>query len=126
MKLKILIIEDNDQNMYMLTYLLEDQYTILQAFNGIDGIEMALKEVPDIILLDIQLPGMDGYAIARELRRHPALKDVPVIAVTSYAMLGDKERIMRAGATGYIEKPIDPDTFVSQMNSFLPKQLIKS
>lgn len=125
MKLKILIIEDNDQNMYMLTYLLEDQYTILQAFNGIDGIELALKEVPDVILLDIQLPGMDGYAIARELRRHPALKDVPVIAVTSYAMLGDKERIMRAGATGYIEKPIDPDTFVSQMNSFLPKQLTK-
>ncbi|MFH0760335.1 MAG: response regulator [Bacteroidota bacterium] len=123
MKLKILIIEDNEQNMYMLTYLLEDHYTILRAFNGIDGVEMALKELPDIVLLDIQLPGMDGYAIARELRRHPVLKNVPVIAVTSYAMQGDKERIMSAGATGYIEKPIDPDTFVSQMNSFLPKHL---
>lgn len=123
MKLKILIIEDNEQNMYMLTYLLEDQYKVVQAFNGLDGVEMALKELPDIILLDIQLPGMDGYAIARELRRHPVLKSIPVIAVTSYAMQGDKERIMRAGATGYIEKPIDPDTFVSQMNSFLPKHL---
>ncbi len=125
MKLKILIIEDNEQNMYMLTYLLEDQYTIYQAFNGIDGIDLALKELPDVILLDIQLPGMDGYAIARELRRHKALKETPVIAVTSYAMLGDKERIMRAGATGYIEKPIDPDTFVSQMNSFLTNQVTK-
>ena len=115
MKLKILIIEDNEQNMYMLTYLLEDQYTIYQAFNGVDGIDLALKELPDVILLDIQLPGMDGYAIARELRRHKALKETPVIAVTSYAMLGDKERIMRAGATGYIEKPIDPDTFVAKV-----------
>ncbi len=125
MKLKILIIEDNEQNMYMLSYLLEDQYTIYQACNGIDGIDLALKELPDVILLDIQLPGMDGYAIARELRRHKALKDTAVIAVTSYAMLGDKERIMRAGATGYIEKPIDPDTFVSQMNSFLTNRVTK-
>jgi CheY-like chemotaxis protein len=109
----------------MLTYLLEETYTVLQAFNGIDGIAIALKEQPDIILLDIQLPLMDGYAIAGELRKHPELKDVPIIAVTSYAMIGDKERIMKAGASGYIEKPIDPDTFISQMMSFLPKHLIK-
>jgi len=125
MKLKILIIEDNEQNMYMLTYLLEEHYTVFQAFNGLDGVKIALEEVPDIILLDIQLPGMDGYAIAGALRKHDALRTVPIIAVTSYAMVGDKERIMKAGATGYIEKPIDPDTFISQMISFLPEHLIK-
>jgi CheY-like chemotaxis protein len=125
MKMKILIIEDNEQNMYMLTYLLEEHYTILQAFNGLDGVKIALEELPDIILLDIQLPGMDGYAIAGALRKHDVLRSVPIIAVTSYAMVGDKERIMKAGATGYIEKPIDPDTFISQMISFLPEHLIK-
>lgn len=124
MKLKILIIEDNEQNMYMLTYLLEEKYQVLQAFNGIDGVDIARRELPDVILLDIQLPGMDGYAIASELRKHDNLKKIPVIAVTSYAMLGDKERIMKAGATGYIEKPIDPETFIAQMISFLPDYLI--
>lgn len=123
--MKILIIEDNEQNMYMLTYLLEDHYTILQAFNGMDGISMALNEKPDVILLDIQLPGMDGYAIAAELKKHLALQNIPIIAVTSYAMVGDKDRIMKAGATGYIEKPIDPDTFIDQMLSFLPDHLTK-
>jgi two-component system, cell cycle response regulator DivK len=126
MKLKILIIEDNEQNMYMLTYLLEDRFTVFQAFNGIDGINLAMEEQPDVILLDIQLPGMDGYAIAMELRKRDILKNIPIIAVTSYAMVGDKERIMKAGATGYIEKPIDPDVFISQMISFLPDHLIKN
>jgi len=124
MKIKILIIEDNEQNMYMLSYLLEVQYEIFKAFNGVDGIALAMEERPEIILLDIQLPGMDGYEIAAELRKHPDLKEIPIIAVTSYAMVGDKERIMKAGATGYIEKPIDPDTFINQMNSFLPDHLI--
>ncbi len=126
MKLKILIIEDNEQNMYMLSYLLEEYYSILKAFNGIDGVALALQENPDIILLDIQLPGMDGYAIAEELRKHVPLKETPIIAVTSYAMVGDRERIMKAGATGYIEKPIDPDTFINQMISFLPENLINN
>jgi CheY-like chemotaxis protein len=67
---------------------------------------------------------MDGYAIAAELRKHEELKETPIIAVTSYAMVGDRERIMKAGATGYIEKPIDPETFISQMISFLPDHLV--
>ncbi|KAF0152465.1 MAG: response regulator receiver [Ignavibacteria bacterium] len=120
MKRRILIIEDNEQNMYMLTYLLEiNNFHVIQSFNGIDGTALAEKFALDAILLDIQLPEMDGYSIARELRKNPKLKNTPIIAVTSYAMLGDKEKALEAGATGYIEKPIDPDTFISQLESFL-------
>jgi two-component system, cell cycle response regulator DivK len=120
MKQKILIIEDNKQNMYMLTYLLEsNNYTVLQSFNGIDGINLAKEAKPDAILLDIQLPEMDGYAVARELRKFKELTETPIIAVTSYAMTGDKEKAFEAGATGYIEKPVDPDTFISQLKAYL-------
>ncbi|HPN38803.1 MAG TPA: response regulator [Melioribacteraceae bacterium] len=127
MKTKILIIEDNEQNMYMLTFLLEScGYAILQAFSGPKGIEIAISSIPDIILLDIQLPEMDGYTVARNIRKVEQLKFTPIIAVTSYAMPGDREKVMEAGATGYIEKPIDPDTFINQMNSFLPATLIKT
>lgn len=124
MKVKILVIEDNKQNMYMITYLLESYgYEVLQSFTGMAGINKAKKEKPEVILLDIQLPEMDGYAIARELKKIAELRETPIIAVTSYAMPGDKERAMEAGATGYIEKPINPDTFVSQMEAYLPTHL---
>jgi two-component system, cell cycle response regulator DivK len=120
MKQKILIIEDNEQNMYMLTYLLEsNNYEVLQSSSGSEGIALAKKNRPDAILLDIQLPEMDGYSVARELRKNEKLTRTPIIAVTSYAMTGDKEKVFEAGATGYIEKPIDPDTFISQMEVFL-------
>jgi CheY-like chemotaxis protein len=120
MKQKILIIEDNEQNMYMLTYLLENNnYEVFQSSSGTEGIALAKKTQPDVILLDIQLPEMDGYAVARELRKNKELTSTPIIAVTSYAMTGDKEKAFEAGATGYIEKPIDPDTFISQMKVFI-------
>lgn len=120
MKSKILIIEDNEQNMYMLTYLLESSnYEVFQAFNGHGGILMAGEIIPEAILLDIQLPEMDGYAVARHLRENTSLNKVPIIAVTSYAMPGDKEKAMAAGADGYIEKPVDPDAFVSQMEKII-------
>lgn len=123
MKNKVLIIEDNQQNMYMLTFLLESyKYNVIQAFSGPDGITLAKKEMPDIVLLDIQLPEMDGYTVAKKLREDSELSDIPIIAVTSYAMPGDREKVMESGATGYIEKPIDPDTFVNQMLSFLPPE----
>lgn len=125
MRKSVLIIEDNEQNMYMLTYLLQSQnYEILQAFNGADGIAMAIDKKPDIILLDIQLPVMDGYTVATKIRELTELKLTPIIVVTSYAMVGDREKAISSGATGYIEKPIDPDTFIQQMNSFLPEHLI--
>ena len=119
MKTKILIIEDNKQNMYMLSYLLESEnFEVLKAFNGTTGIELAKKEKPGIILLDIQLPEMDGYTVSKKLREIIELKEIPIIAVTSYAMPGDREKAIESGATGYIEKPINPDTFISQMKSF--------
>ena len=121
MKPSVLIIEDNEQNMYMETYLIENSgYRVFQAFNGIDGISKARETKPDIILLDIQLPEMNGYEIAMELKKIEELINTPIIAVTSYAMLGDKEKALAAGAIGYIEKPIDPETFISQMEAFIP------
>ena len=121
MNRKILIIEDNEQNMYMLSYLLESEnYEIIKAMSGKTGILAAVEYKPDIILLDIQIPEMDGYTVAARLRQIPELKETPIIAVTSYAMPGDKEKALEAGATGYLEKPINPDTFISEMRSFLP------
>lgn len=126
MKSKVMVIEDNEQNMYMITYLLESySYEVIQSFNGIDGIKKAKEAKPDIILLDIHLPEMDGYNIAREIKRNEELMNIPIIAVTAYAMMGDKEKAIDAGAIGYIEKPIDPDTFVSQMEAFLPPHLLQ-
>jgi len=126
MKFKALIIEDNEQNMYMLTFLLEKNgYQVYQAFNGRDGMNAAIKHLPDIILLDIQLPEMDGYEIARKLRQRNDLDHVPIVAVTSHAMVGDREKVMASGATGYIEKPIDPDNFVQQMESYFSEELLQ-
>jgi two-component system, cell cycle response regulator DivK len=120
MKQKILIIEDNEQNMYMLTYLLEsNNYEVLQSSSGPEGIALAKKNTPDAILLDIQLPEMDGYSVARELRKNKELAGTPIIAVTSYAMTGDKDKAFEAGATGYFEKPIDPDTFISELEELI-------
>jgi CheY-like chemotaxis protein len=119
----LLIIEDNAQNFYMMRFLLEKNgFAVIGAENGREGIEKALESNPKAILLDIQLPEMDGYAVARELKKHPDLDRVPIIAVTSYAMVGDREKIMEAGATGYIEKPINPDTFVAEILQYLQDQ----
>lgn len=118
----LLIIEDNKQNFYMMRFLLEkNDFKIIGAENGREGIEKALRHKPRAILLDIQLPEMDGYAVAEELHKHDELGNIPIVAVTSYAMVGDRERILAAGATGYIEKPIDPETFVAEIIQYLSK-----
>ena len=120
MKRKILVIEDNEQNLYLMTFILEKHgYEVTQARDGREGIELAHQLNPMMILLDIQLPGMDGYAVARELRSNSALASVPIVAVTSYAMAGDRERTLEAGCTGYIEKPINPETFVAEMEEHI-------
>lgn len=116
MRTKILMIEDNPQNRYLATFLLERHgYEIVSAVDGPRGIEMAQTFKPDLILLDIQLPGMDGYDVAQALRQLDSSSEVPIIAVTSYAMVGDREKALAAGCTGYVEKPIDPDTFVGEI-----------
>lgn len=126
MKLKALIIEDNEQNMYMLSFLLEkNNYEVFQAFNGLDGIKVAKECSPDVILLDIQLPEMDGYQIAREFRQRNDFNHIPIIAVTSHAMVGDREKAMASGANGYIEKPIDPDNFIKKMESYFSAELLQ-
>jgi CheY-like chemotaxis protein len=122
MNAKILLIEDNEQNRYLATFLLEKHgFSVTHTPEGRAGIELATSRPFDLILLDIQLPQMDGHAVARELRENPALNHVPIVAVTSYAMEGDREKALEAGCNGYIEKPIDPDTFVTQISTFLPR-----
>lgn len=117
----ILIIEDNEKNRYLTTFLLEKYgYQVFQAVDGKAGITLASQLKPDMILLDIQLPVMDGYAVARELMKNDELKNIPIVAVTSYAMVGDRERVLAAGCVGYIEKPINPETFVTEIEKYLP------
>lgn len=120
MTARVLYIEDNAQNLYLVTFLLNAHgYEVLSTLDGETGIALAEKEKPDLILLDIQLPRMDGYTTARGLRALPGLAQTPIVAVTSYAMTGDREKALEAGCDGYIEKPINPDTFIAQIRTFL-------
>jgi CheY-like chemotaxis protein len=97
---RILIIEDNEHNLYLETFILQKNgHEVIQARNGEAGIALAARMAPDLILLDIQLPGMDGYTVAQQLRKNPTIANIPIIAVTSYAMTGDREHILEAGCT---------------------------
>jgi CheY-like chemotaxis protein len=117
----ILLIEDNDHNAYLASYLLETRgCRIVWVKTGPQGVETAEKITPDLILLDVELPEMNGYEVACELRKRPSLASVPIIAVTSYAMVGDREKALDAGCTDYIEKPIDPETFTADVVKHLP------
>ncbi|GGI71282.1 response regulator [Polymorphobacter multimanifer] len=121
MTANVLLIEDNEQNRYLATFLLEKHgYSVEAALDGVSGVEKATVAAPDIVSLDIQLPGMDGYQVAQALRRIGAMASVPIVAVTSYAMPLDREKALAAGCNGYIEKPIDPDSFVQEISRFLP------
>lgn len=120
MSSRILLIEDNEQNRYLARFLLESRgHKVETAADGPSGIELAKTLGAAVIILDIQLPNLDGYATARELRKIPALQNTPIIAVTSYAMVGDREKALAAGCDGYLEKPIDPVTFVPDIERFL-------
>lgn len=120
MKGKILLVEDNDENRYLVTFLLErNGYSVVPATDGPSAIKIAHQALPAAILLDIQLPGMDGYVVARTLRQSRSFSLTPIIAVSAYAMPGDRERAMVAGCTGYINKPIDPDAFVAQIEKIM-------
>ena len=120
MTAKILLVEDNEQNRYLATFLLEKRgHVVVSATSGLLALELAIRIMPDLILLDIQLPGMDGHAVAQALKSDPRFRHVPIVAVTSYAMVGDREKAFAAGAEGYIEKPINPETFVDEVERFL-------
>lgn len=115
-----LIIEDNHDNMVLITRLLEKSgYLTLQAMTGLEGFEMARQKRPDFIILDIQLPDIEGTDVLKKIRRSEIGNSIPVIAMTSYAMSGDREKLLSAGCDGYIEKPIDPALVISQIKSFI-------
>ncbi len=94
-------------------------HEVIEARSGEEGVELAVKEKPDLILMDIQLPGIDGLEATKRIRKLEAGRKTPIIALTSYAMTGDREKSLAAGCTGYIEKPINPDTFMGEMEKFL-------
>ena|ERR1043165_6659102 len=117
---RVLIIEDNPANMFLMTYLLKAfGHEPLEASSGVTGLELAQSLAPQLILCDLQIPGIDGYEIAHRLKADATLKSIPLIAVTAYAMVGDREKALAAGFDGYIAKPLDPETFVSEVENFL-------
>jgi CheY-like chemotaxis protein len=120
MKTRILVVEDNENNRYLTGYILRKHgHKVIEAVSGEEGLELALKEQPDLILMDIHLPGMDGLEAMKRIRASEAVGGIPIIALTSYAMTGDKERALKVGCTGYIEKPIDPETIMANIESYL-------
>ena len=117
---RVLIIEDNEANLYLTKFILEKNgYQVLEAREGIQGLELATKQKPDLILMDIQLPDIDGLEAVRRIRTSKTGHEIPIVALTSYAMVGDREKALAAGCTGYIEKPINPDTFMAEIEKFL-------
>lgn len=121
MPARILVIEDNQANLELMTYLLKAfGYDPLTAMQGDAGLAVARREKPDLIICDIQMPGMDGYAVARAIKAEADLASIPLVAVTAYAMVGDREKVLAAGFDGYLSKPLDPQTFVSTVEGFLP------
>jgi len=111
-----LIIEDNPDNMVLICFILEKSgYHILQAVRGEDGVDMAVEHHPDVIILDIQLPDINGKEVAKRIRASKADAKIPIVAMTSFAMLGDKEELLEAGCDGYIEKPIDACKVMDQI-----------
>jgi CheY-like chemotaxis protein len=105
---KILLVEDNPQNMKVMVMALRPHgYTLTQAVDGEEGLNTAVREKPDLIIMDMRLPKMDGMEVTRKLRSMPEFRNVPIIAVTAYAMKGDRERFLEAGCDFYLSKPID-------------------
>jgi CheY-like chemotaxis protein len=119
---RILVIEDNPVNLELMTDLLEAfGFTVLAARGGAHGIDLVRQEKLDLIICDVQMPGMDGYEVANYLKRDPMLRRIPLVAVTALAMVGDRERVLAAGFDGYIDKPISPEQFKQQVEGFMEK-----
>ena len=117
---KILVVEDNPLNMELITDILEsNSYCVVQAMTGSEAIELAKSECPALILMDIQLPGLDGLTITGVLKDDPATRSIPVVALTAHAMRGDEERARQAGCDGYISKPIDTRQLPITIRSFI-------
>ncbi len=121
---RVLLVEDNAANLALMQYLLQASgYTTLTATDGREGVVVAQRESPDVILMDLQLPILNGYEAARQMKAIPALRGVPIIAVTAFAMVGDRDKILARGFDGYIAKPITPERFVSEVETFIASAL---
>jgi two-component system, cell cycle response regulator DivK len=116
---KILIVEDVEFNLDLLVQLLEDDYQLLVARDGMAGVETALAEHPDLILMDMSLPGMDGWEATRRLKTDPSLNSTPVIGLSAHAMDGDKEKALSSGCDDYLTKPVDEDLLFAKLVFFL-------
>ncbi|MDH5376725.1 MAG: response regulator [Gammaproteobacteria bacterium] len=117
---RVLVIEDNENNMELISFILSrNGYSVVRAETGMEGLELAMKIKPDLVILDIQLPDIDGTVVLRNLKQRGLHRVTPIIAMTSFAMAGDRESLIEAGCSGYIEKPIDPDRVVSQIEEIL-------
>ena len=118
---RILVVEDHEENRRILRDLLTHAgYAMLEAVTGEDGVRMAEAEVPDLILMDIQLPSLDGYEATRRIKGNPALRHIPIIAVTSYALSGDDRKAFEAGCDGYVTKPFSPRALLATIRQHLP------
>ena len=117
---KILIVEDDEKSLYLARFILQEGgFEVIEAGDGIEAVDKAKREAPDLILMDMQLPKLDGYEAVRRIKADERFTNTPIIALTAYAMKGDREKTMEAGCTGYIEKPIDPAAFVEEIKKYL-------
>lgn len=124
MPARILIAEDHPPSLELMRYLLGAHgYATLSAANGREALDLARQERPDLIICDLQMPDVDGYGVVRELKQDEGFRGVPLLAVTAFSMLGDREDALRAGFDGYFSKPIEPETFVAAIEQFLPAPL---
>ena len=120
---KVLVVEDNENNMRLIVKLLESEgYETIKAETGEKGVRLAAEEKPDLILMDIKLPGIDGIEATKQIRASGTDGRILIIALTSYAMAGDREKLMQAGFNGYIEKPLDPYTVIKEIEKICRKQ----
>lgn len=118
----VLVVEDNDMNMQLVEYLLEEGgYEIVKATSGEEALSLTRSETqrPDLILMDIHLPGMDGLSVVREMKSDERTNRIPILALTAHAMRGDKDRFLEAGCDGYISKPIDVKTFLTSIEQYI-------
>jgi CheY-like chemotaxis protein len=119
---RVLVVEDQAENLDLMVYLLTAfGHQILVARDGREGLTVAAQDHPDLVVMDLQMPVLDGYAAAAQLKADPLLASIPVVAVTAFAMVGDRERIMAGGFDGYLTKPINPQTFVSEIERYLSR-----
>ena len=117
---KILVVDDNDTNLYLIRFILQKGgHEVIEARDGLEGVKLALDEKPDLVIMDIQLPGIDGHEATRRIRGKESEQDLPIIALTAHVMTGDREETLAAGCNSYIAKPIDVKVFAQEIRRYM-------